>query len=329
VLILIAFFCVTVRTPAANNADELRVLKFPERTSLGRLYWTLPASTLGTMTYLGALSDDRFWHKAGEARGIVQVPITAVLAVEASYDAVQHPQLLTAYGPDFFTALDFSKVETDDTTVAKISSLSGLKVLDLRDSDLSDQGLRQLSGCRKLEQLSLSRTAVTDKGLDCLPVIDSLQDLRLNGTKVTDSGLKVLQKFRQLEKLSITDCHITDTGVRAIAGLPEITDLVLDGNPKITAKGLLQLSQLKKLRRLCVSQTSVTASDLATIQSMREKIGSLKRLEVCGPTFTSVEVNKWRQALPRIKLVADQKGGRASVGAPIEDVGKIFAPTRY
>ncbi len=288
-----------VAEPSAAN--EEKVLHFPDRTSLGLLQF-MPRK-----------------RNKVEALGTVRVPKMTRIYLKVGYAAGQDPSLLTAYGPDCFTGLDFSRVETDDTTVAKISVLSGLRSLDLRDADLSVEGIKSVSKMKNLEDLKLERTPVTDQCLAWLIPLRSLKRLSVDQTKITDDGLRNIQKCTKLETLGISHCHITDAGLRSLATLPELKELELSGNPGITAKGLLQLTDLKKLKALRIRQT-VTAKDLQIIKMLSQKVPSLHYIEVKDRSFTSAAMWKWQQALPNVAVEVAQS-------QPLQkDAPKLFAP---
>ncbi len=288
-------------TAAVAKPSEEKILHFPDRTSLGQLQ-SIP-----------------YAKKTVEARGTVRVPKSTSLYLRVGYAAARDPSLLTAYGPDFFTGLDFSRVETDDTTVAKISALSGLRSLDLRDADLSEQGMKSVSKLKNLENLKLERTALTDQCTELLVPLRSLKRLSVDQTKITDDGLRNIQKCRKLRTLGLSQCHITDAGLRSVATLPELQELELSDNRGITAKGLLQLTDLKELKTLRLRQT-VTAKDLQIIKMLSQKVPSLHYIEVKDRSFTSAAMWKWQQALPNIAVEVAQS-------QPLQkDAPKLFAP---
>jgi hypothetical protein len=274
-----------------------RTLHFPDHTSLGVLYWLPPECKVRV--------DSKQSSKVGEAKGVVGVPKRANLLLKVGNFAANDPSLLTAYGPNFFAALNFGAVDTDDKTLAKISELTGLQALDLRESDLSDQGLKGLSKLKKLEELYLSRTSVSDQGLDWLLPLGSLKKLVLDQTKISNNGLKSIQKCRNLQDLAMSNCHITDAGLASLATLSELTSLELDSNKGITAKGLMQLAG-SKLIWLSIRDTSVTAKDLPVVEKLSEKIPSLKFITVNGKSFTSAAVREWQFALPHISTTVQQ-----------------------
>ena len=82
-------------------------------------------------------------------------------------------------------------------------------VLQMANSDVTDEILRYLVGLKQLRELDLNNTQVTDAGLKELAELPKLRDLRLARTKITDEG------FRQhlLGKESLMNLDLTGTSV--------------------------------------------------------------------------------------------------------------------
>ncbi len=67
-------------------------------------------------------------------------------------------------------------------------------VVNLRDTQVTDEGLKELAPLTKLNTLYLSGEQVTDAGLKQLAPFKNLTSLDLNITQVTDAGVKELQQ---------------------------------------------------------------------------------------------------------------------------------------
>ena len=297
---------------AVADLGSDRALKFPERASLGVLFWIPP----GTKVDVSA----KHWKMVGQAKGVVHVPKGMRLALELGFDGAGNPSLLTAYGADFLAALDCSKAETDDATLETIGKLTGLLALDLRDSDFTDDGLRCLGHLKKLKDLHLSRTNLSDRGLANLLPLSSLEELSLSKTRIDDEGLKIVKKLVTLKSLSLTYVRLTDAGVAHLAALPELTAVELDGNRGVTAQGLMQLRPLKKLTRIGLYDTGITAKDLGVMKKLSKQMPSLKIIALSDKSFSHDKLVEWRRQLA--PLVVDVEDPRVSN----EDAQKLFAP---
>jgi hypothetical protein len=185
-----------------------------------------------------------------------------------------------------------------DASLTHAKHLTGLRVLDLSRSKLSDAGLVALAKHKSLQVLSLYRTSLTDAGLARIATLPTLQRLNIGRTKVTDAGLAHLLKLRHLTHLNVGRTGITGAGLaqlsklgrlrvldlsnpvgspkRGIANehlvhlatLPALRSLVLSYNRRLTTVGFEHLRKLSALTHLDLAGTSVTSNDLAYIGEM-------------------------------------------------------------
>lgn len=76
----------------------------------------------------------------------------------------------------------------------EVSMLSDLRILEIGDSTTGDPGLRHLKSLGKLDVLDLEDTGIDDAGLEQLIGMSQLRWLHLQGTVVTDEGIKKLRE---------------------------------------------------------------------------------------------------------------------------------------
>lgn len=106
----------------------------------------------------------------------------------------------------------------------------------IRDDELKT--LRELDG--KLRLLELKDTSVTDNGLRLVAGMTRLEALGLSGTQITDEGLLLVSTFVNLQKLYLNDCRITDQGLQHLRHLGSLTTLDLNGTA-VTQSGVEEL----------------------------------------------------------------------------------------
>ena len=123
-----------------------------------------------------------------------------------------------------------------------LEQLTGIEVLELSYTDITDEGMTKLADLRNLKILHLGGTKVTDAGLQHLSRLQKLETLRLGGTEISDTGLKYLRTLKNLSSLDLYKTAVTDTGLEDLAGLPRVQSLYLSGT-RATADGI------RKLRR--------------------------------------------------------------------------------
>lgn len=130
----------------------------------------------------------------------------------------------------------------DDEDCALISSLHGLRSVNLTESNISDEGLKMLCELQSLESLVVSYTSITDSGLDNLARLIDLRELDLSLSMISDQGLSKLSTLKTLEELRLHATGLSDDG-------------------------LVHLLGLQKLRFLDLSETAVSEEGLAVLQA--------------------------------------------------------------
>src|SRR5262245_30270086 len=94
---------------------------------------------------------------------------------------------------------------------------------------------------------------ITDADLKPLAAFQHLRSLNLRGSKVTAAGLKVLTACKGLRSLDLTSARELQS-VKELAGLAQLEELNLAWT---SAKGIGELSALKRLRTLDLSRTDI------------------------------------------------------------------------
>jgi hypothetical protein len=120
------------------------------------------------------------------------------------------------------------------------NDLKELRYLDLRLTQISDDGVARLKNLRQLQTLNLFRTRLGDKGLAQLKKLTDLRTLLIGGTQVTDAGLVHLRRFSKLRKLSLFQTPVSDNGIAELKRMSSLEVVLISGS-KITAAGAEEL----------------------------------------------------------------------------------------
>lgn len=171
--------------------------------------------------------------------------------------------------------------------------LPEFRIINLRETQISDAGFRHLSNQHMLEWLDVGETGVSSlhpirnaTGLktlwcDALRKLDDrkavalgrfpkLEFLDLSWTTIRDLTLKRVTTA-PLRKLSLTGTKISDVGLRHLAVIPSLEMLGLY-HTDVSDAGLRYLHELPKLRVLVVGGTRVTAEGKQAIQRKMPKL---------------------------------------------------------
>lgn len=102
----------------------------------------------------------------------------------------------------------------DEESYAFLKDESDIVVLQMANSDVTDETLRLLRGHRDLRELDINESQVTDAGLAVLAALPNLASLKLRGTKITDEGFQQhLLPLTNLNQVDLRDTAVTPESV--------------------------------------------------------------------------------------------------------------------
>jgi hypothetical protein len=138
--------------------------------------------------------------------------------------------------------LELMKVPLRDDDLANLKHLTGLRVLSLRGTLVTDKGAAHLKPFTKLRNLNLStrKGLITDAALAHLKSLTELEYLDLDRTDITDAGLEHLKALRNLRGLQIAFTTVSDAGLVHLEALPKLKELNARGT-KVTQAGVDKL----------------------------------------------------------------------------------------
>jgi Leucine-rich repeat (LRR) protein len=194
-----------------------------------------------------------------------------------------------------------------DSGIANLKRLPSLKQLDITHSQVTDNGLAHLREIKSLEYLDLPQLCITDNGLAHLSGLSNLKHLSVGASTaspITDAGLMHLKGLKLLEELHIAGQGITDEGMAYIAELANLKDLLLMTGPlnqgRLTGAGLSNLTRLKSLEKLYLSQTNMTLGDLSQLSNL--------------PHLTNLDVSQIRRDGDVLNISGITKLKKLSIG---------------
>lgn len=114
-----------------------------------------------------------------------------------------------------------------DLIAEKLSSKRRLQIVNLRRSDLTDEGLRQLP-LERLKHLDIAQTAVTAKGLQELHRCDRLRYLVLDGRQFQRDVVATLNECPLCDTLTLVGPDVTIASVNPVNDLRFVRILRLE-----------------------------------------------------------------------------------------------------
>jgi Leucine-rich repeat (LRR) protein len=324
---------------SAEPAKNERVVHFPKDRSLGKLY------------IQDMVESQRFgywfhWTREGEekeylceAQGDVRVPSGKRLCLSIHPTALKDLSALSNLKPDDLYNVSFQTTDrypyATDEVMPFISKLTGLKSLNLKRSNITDEGMKYITNIKSLESLDLpdratnrsmayvsqltslkrlyfyegdGRSPVTDSGLRHLAKLTNLEELALSGESMGDAGMVYIKDLPRLEYLFIRGSHFGDNGMVQIKDMKSLKMLTFhEGVGYISDAGLICISDIPNLNVLCLhGMRNITDEGIARLTKMR----SLKKLEIGSSQVTDKGLLYLSRikTLERLDLPQQQKG---------------------
>ncbi|MCP4640250.1 MAG: M48 family metalloprotease [bacterium] len=271
---------VAAATPAVELGDGSRVLQFPANTSLGTLKIRKIGAEYDALPFAWWMGDEQSWQDAGPASGAVTIPADHEVRLDVGVTSAGGLAALKQLPPDALHMLALQNPETADRDLRHIEHLTGLRVLYLSWTKVTDAGLDSVKALRDLEKLTLPGW-ITTRGVARLSSLSRLKSLHFSETQVTSDFLAMVAQNPALEELGLWKGHIesaalshlenlprlrwlllafsdaTDRDLQAIARISTLTSLDLRGCV-VTDQGVAGLTSLTHLEELCLNNTPVT-----------------------------------------------------------------------
>jgi internalin A len=175
-----------------------------------------------------------------------------------------------------------------DADMSLIGKFHALKVLNLHQNDISDEGFRSLAGIHDLEHVYANITAITDKsvpqiakwkhlrtvylpegvtddGLRLLGNLEKLESLVAGGPGITDGCVDTLVKFKRLRFISLGP-NVTPAGYERLSELPNVETIQTFG--WMDDSMMAVLTKFPKLNHLYLSTTQVTEAGLPHLRRL-------------------------------------------------------------
>jgi len=305
--VLSLFFITLLSHACAEETTAARVLHFPDRFALGKVFIQDSSEKWMINRYHYWAAEGK-WHFLGPAIGDVRIPAGKRVSLILQASAINNPARLSSLkmiDADSLYKLIISPkwargARISDRRLDCILHLKGLKLLNLSDMDIapgamhrvcnnlanlerlylpkfvpsgSMKSLRQL---RNLKGLYFTNTRFSRESLKYLRDIHSLEELAFNGKNIDDSMLKALPRLDNLEVLFLAG-NYGDDGIRSMCLQPNLRILTLFQSQNLTNVALKYIDKFEKLEALNLTWlTTITDEGLGYLTEME----SLKKLAI-------------------------------------------------
>lgn len=286
-----------------SDAKE-RIIKFPEKTSIGKLYsFPKKESLIGTV-------NDTFF---ADAIGTVRVPDGQRTLLKGDYILRDDLKPLLRLKADDIDYLNLSKLPITDAQVKNLRHLTGLQRLDLEGADISDEALKDIGMLKHLKVLCVSKTLINGSGFKYLAGLSELEELQTGNNNLKDSNVAYLLPLKRLRVLRLGATQIGEEAAKYVGKLQALESVRLANNNRINDRAVSHLVGLGNLDGLNLRDTGVTIAALESLIKMKK----LRHLELSERFFNKRQMKLLRQELPKCRI----KFGTGSKVSP-----DLFAP---
>jgi hypothetical protein len=253
--------------------------------------------SLGTVSQVGQRGSG-----GPQAKGKLVFPEAKPLIFTPNWEVANESLTYRRFRPDDIYRLQLASNDriTDDTLLF-IDHLTGLKVLTLEDTEVTDKGLAHLKTL-SLNYLT-APSAVTGEGLSQLN-LKSLTGLKANEVKGVSKVLEDLPAASPaFGFLCLKDDDLSNDDLDKIARLSALHMLEIARNARVTDQGIKKLIKLKHLKSLDIRELSITPACIEYLS----KMPALKELLITNSAWSEKDRIKLRQAIPNCTLNPDLK----------------------
>lgn len=214
--------------------SEVLKLSFPHRYSIGSVYlapasqpesWELLKVPQGLVTK--PENQPINWDWLDEARGVLSVPKGSKVKLKINNSASNRLECLVELPPDAIHTLDISRTGVTDEQIPHFLHFSGMRVLELAYTAISDEGAMTFSQMDHLHTLGLTHTAITNTGLRVISRLLQLRELWLNGTLIDDEGIEHVKQLSKLVLLGLSSTRVTSEGLAELYELKSLLRLYM------------------------------------------------------------------------------------------------------
>ena len=250
-------------------------------------------------------ANDGPWERIGPAMGDVTIPAGKrvwLIVYDTTWTDVEKLEVLKQLKADDLYYLTLSGDWTGpdaepptDRCIPYITHLTGLKVLNLSGSHISQNGLKQLSALTSLERIYLP-DGLTNGGLGQVTQIPSLEAVYvMRNNRLTDKALQLLRRLPRLKELALCGDLLTNEALGYLGEMPLLEYLFL--NPPFGDEALKHLRSLGGLKILYLFESPVTDAGMQYLS----QVSTLEEIQAIRVGAITDEGVGYLTALPNLK----------------------------
>jgi len=217
------------------------------------------------------------------------------------------PAFLRRFRPDDLVSLKLAATangEWSEAHLKAICNLSGLRILDLSDSEFDGNAVNELNKLTHLIRLNVTNTKITGLDLLKLSLLKNIETLEVSNTKNCVELVEQYPRNSHLRGLFASNSGLTDEAMAYLARQKRLEVLSLQNN-LLSVKGLKSIETLTALRYLDVSGMDIGPQAIESLVHFPY----LSKLVITRSYWTEKQVERLKKALPVCRFRPDSRGG--------------------
>ena len=276
-----------------KDGHQVSHYKFPDEISLGTL-------TLR--------SDDD--EKEQVAKGELFIPTRYNLLFTPNNLCLKNPNILRRFDDGTLQGIDLTTDEADLSSSIAPSNSTGNETKEPKLAEEADRNLHRndmvnnetlkcLTQIKSLKTIELTQSSVTGEVLVTLSRFPKLVDLQVGNTDIDGEQLAQSGLLANLQSLHADSCSKMSAAIAALENSSRLRKLFISFC-NVSAKDIQNISTMKELIRLKLSDNALKDSDLAPLTKL-PKLDDLE-LDACKITPASVKILSQCKALKKISV---------------------------
>jgi hypothetical protein len=292
---------------------------------------SFPAQSIGTL-FTTRIDSRGTWiglREIAVAKDTVtaNIPPGRCLLLRCAGSILFHPEVLDALPANALDSLEITAMPLEDlekytgkALLTRISRLTGLQQLVLRQSPIADTELCRLIRLKKLQHLTIELCEIDGSCLQSFKDLPELSDLDISYNPLKPANLKWLVNLHKLNRLILHDCKLENSMIPVLSQCTSIEDLALNQNVHLTDAAIPSIASIKNLRCLDLKFTHITARGIRELKSLHQ----LRHLTISDGLVSPEQCAEIKQ------LFKDTTIEYASRTVQIDsDTRRIFAPLTH
>lgn len=264
---------------------------------------------------------------AVEIKGPFYIPLTQEIVLKVKdLITVTSPQFFSRFKSDDIAMLDIANnINVSDTTFEQFSNLKTLRYLFAGNIDVTNKVIDEFNRMPNLKAVYVDGTMIRQNGLVNYKYLRECSELGIGRNGPMDRVLQKLKGSKNLTVLSLENSDLTDDQLKLIATLPNVWELNIEHNRKLTNAGFKNLLTMKHLRLLRIAGTKINPEIIPDLK----KLPSLKTMYVYPDLWKDKDKGRLKSEAG-INMDIDfndwelYSGRKNHVEVDINDVKKIY-----